>query len=70
MKGKALSAPVITQEQFDNEMAFTPREYFFSTMEEFLRNMNKRIEFLRIIERSEAFTLSNKFREDFLLRND
>ena len=64
----------LTREQFEAEMAFAPRKYFFATMEEFMRNMEKRSAFVKTLEAyaklSGIFTVSDHFRNDFLARND
>lgn len=74
MKFKPQSEPGLTKEQFESEMAFAPRKYFFPTIEAFAENVNKRIGMLRHIEaaslRSGAFAMTKEFREDFLSRND
>lgn len=67
---KPLSTPRLTQEQFDAEMAFAPRKYFFPTIEAFTANMMKRIAFLKVMEKSGVVSMGKEFREDFLSRND
>jgi len=67
-------APSLTKEQFEQEMAYAPRKYFFPTIELFLANMDNRIVTLKHLEaaslRSGAFTVTKEFREDFVSRND
>lgn len=70
MKFKPISAPTLTQEQFDAEMAFAPRNHFFPTIEAFTANMMKRIEALKALEKCQVVSISKEFREDFLSRND
>jgi len=76
MKFKPTPIPtqLLTQEQFDTEMAFAPRKYFFPTIEAFTANMNKRTGFLKTLEAvsliTGVFTMGKDFREDFLSRND
>lgn len=70
MKFKPLSTPGLTQEQFETEMAFAPRHYFFATIEEFAANLKKRVACLRALERVSAVDMGKEFREDFLSRND
>jgi hypothetical protein len=64
----------LTKEQFEQEMAFAPRNYFFPTIESFVANMDKRMATLKHIEgaslRSSLFTVTPDFREDFVSRND
>jgi hypothetical protein len=59
---------------FDARMAFAPSHKFFKTEAEQITNMEKRIQFLQVLERrakaSLLFRLTDEFIKDFIERND